>query len=34
MQFVDDFGNAENLLIVYYGGHGLMNDSRQALWTW
>ena len=34
MQFVDDFGNAENLLIVYYGGHGLMNGSRQALWTW
>jgi hypothetical protein len=24
---------AANLLIVYYAGHGLMNGSRQAVWT-
>ncbi|KAF8851278.1 hypothetical protein BDZ45DRAFT_696080 [Acephala macrosclerotiorum] len=32
-QFIEDFGNADNLLIVYYAGRGLMNGSRQALWT-
>lgn len=34
LQLVEDFGNADDLLIVYYAGHGLMNSSRQALWTW
>jgi hypothetical protein len=34
LQFVEDFGKADDLLIVYYAGHGLMNSSRQALWTW
>ncbi|PVH68204.1 hypothetical protein DL98DRAFT_441746, partial [Cadophora sp. DSE1049] len=29
--FVKDFGNADNLLIVYYAGHGLTNSFRQAL---
>jgi hypothetical protein len=33
-QFIDDFGNADNLLIVYYAGHGLIDDSRQAVWSW
>ena len=31
---VQQFGKADDLLIVYYAGHGLMNDSRQAVWTW
>jgi len=31
---VQHFGKAHDLLIVYYAGHGLMNDSRQAVWTW
>jgi hypothetical protein len=34
LQVVQDYGKADNLLIVYYAGHGLMNPSRQALWTW
>ncbi len=34
VQFVQEFGRPENLLIVYYGGHWLLNASRQALWTW
>lgn len=33
-QVVQEFGKADNLLIIYYGGHGLMNGSRQLLWTW
>ena len=34
LQVVEDFGAPDNLLIVYYAGHGLMNPSRQAVWTW
>jgi hypothetical protein len=34
LQVVQDWGKADELLIVYYAGHGLMNPSRQALWTW
>lgn len=34
LQFTEEFGNVDNLLVVYYGGHGLMNSSRQALWSW
>lgn len=32
-QVVKDFGEADNLLIVYYGGHAAMDDSRRAIWT-
>ena len=32
--FLDDFEGSKNLLIVYYGGHGFMNDDRQCLWSW
>jgi hypothetical protein len=33
-EMVQNFGNSDNLLIVYYAGHGGMNSSRQPLWTW
>ncbi|KAN0095444.1 hypothetical protein V8E51_016155 [Hyaloscypha variabilis] len=33
LQVVRDFGKADNLLIVYYAGHGHMNASRQAMWS-
>jgi hypothetical protein len=33
-KMVQDFGQKDNLLIVYYAGHGGMNSSRQPLWTW
>jgi hypothetical protein len=33
-KMVQDFGKKDNLLIVYYAGHGGMNSSRQPLWTW
>ena len=34
LQVVQDFGTADSLLIVYYAGHGHMNASRQAMWSW
>jgi len=34
LQVVRDYGKADSLLIVYYAGHGLMNASRQAVWSW
>jgi hypothetical protein len=34
LETVQRFGKEDELLIVYYAGHGLMNDSRQAVWTW
>jgi hypothetical protein len=34
LQVVRDYGEADSLLIVYYAGHGLMNASRQAVWSW
>lgn len=34
MQFLNDFKADDNLLVVYYGGHGGMNDDRQCVWSW
>ncbi|KAH6696516.1 hypothetical protein BKA61DRAFT_710564 [Leptodontidium sp. MPI-SDFR-AT-0119] len=33
LQTVRDFGDADKLLIVYYAGHGLINESRKGVWT-
>ena len=33
-KFLDEFKDKESLLIVYYGGHGEMNDNRQCIWSW
>lgn len=32
--FLNDYESRDNLLIVYYGGHGSMNDDRQCVWSW
>ena len=32
--FVRRYQRSDSLLIVYYGGHGKLNDARLALWTW
>ena len=32
LEFLDHEGK-ENLLIVYYGGHGFMDDNRQCIWS-
>ena len=33
-QFIKEFDAQETLLIVYYGGHGGMNEDRTSIWTW
>ena len=30
--FSERLGQGDNLLIVYYGGHGYLNESRQPIW--
>lgn len=32
--FLNDYESKDNLLIVYYGGHGYMNDDPQCVWSW
>ncbi|KAL8703851.1 MAG: hypothetical protein Q9201_002979 [Fulgogasparrea decipioides] len=33
MEFLKDYTAKENLLLIYYGGHGHMNDDRQCIWS-
>ena len=32
--FISDHDTDESLLIVYYGGHGGMDDERRCIWSW
>lgn len=32
--FTKKYEKEDSLLIVYYGGHGYLNDSRQLVWRW
>lgn len=34
MGFLEEYDSKDSLLIVYYGGHGGMNDDRQCVWSW
>ena len=34
MRFLEKYERKDSLLIVYYGGHGGMNDDRQCIWSW
>jgi hypothetical protein len=34
LEFVEEPESKKSLLIVYYGGHGYMNDDRQCIWSW
>jgi hypothetical protein len=34
LSFVEEHESGESLLIVYYGGHGLINKARQSTWSW
>lgn len=34
MEFLEQFESEDNLLVIYYGGHGYMNDDRQCVWSW
>lgn len=34
LRFVEEHENEDTLLIVYYGGHGVINKARQSTWSW
>lgn len=34
LSFVEEHEKEDMLLIVYYGGHGVINKSRQSTWSW
>lgn len=34
MEFLRSYASNEHLLLIYYGGHGSMNDDRQCVWSW
>ncbi|KAG5801644.1 hypothetical protein H9Q74_001244 [Fusarium xylarioides] len=33
LSFVEEHENEDTLLIVYYGGHGIINKARQSTWS-
>lgn len=33
LDFIDDFDKSDNLFIVYYAGHGSINENRQSVWS-
>lgn len=33
-KFTKTYGKEDALLIVYYGGHGYLDDFRQPIWLW
>lgn len=33
LDFIEEFDQNDNLFIVYYAGHGTMNENRQSVWT-
>ncbi|KAL8723578.1 MAG: hypothetical protein Q9181_007252 [Wetmoreana brouardii] len=34
VEFLKNHTANGNLLLIYYGGHGHMNDDRQCIWSW
>jgi hypothetical protein len=33
LDYIDDYDNKDNLFIVYYAGHGKVNENRQLVWS-
>jgi hypothetical protein len=33
LDFIEEFDQNDNLFVVYYAGHGTMNEHRQSVWT-
>jgi hypothetical protein len=34
LDFLGDFDAKDNLFILYYAGHGYINQDRQFTWAW
>jgi hypothetical protein len=34
LDFLRDFDSKDNLFILYYAGHGYINDDRESTWAW
>ena len=34
IEVVEQHSDHEHLVIIYYAGHALINNARQATWTW
>ena len=34
LSFVAAHNDGDSLLVVYYGGHAMINKARQATWSW
>lgn len=32
--FIEDHESRDTLLILYYGGHGCIDDTRSCVWSW
>lgn len=32
LDFIEDFDASDNLFVVYYAGHGTINENRQSVW--
>jgi len=32
--FLKEFDSNDNLFIIYYAGHGYINQDRQSTWSW
>ncbi|KAA8576133.1 hypothetical protein EYC84_006293 [Monilinia fructicola] len=33
VNYIEKHGTEDNLIIIYYGGHAVINNSRQAIWS-
>lgn len=34
LDFLEEYDAGENLFIIYYAGHGYINQDRQSTWAW
>jgi hypothetical protein len=34
LDFLEDYDSTDNLFIIYYAGHGFINQERQSTWAW
>ncbi len=33
-EFVDAHEDEKGFMIIYYGGHAIINSDRQSTWSW